>query len=166
MLLSVESLTTYFFLDEGILKAVDDLSFTVEEQETVALVGESGCGKTIVAHSIMNLVAPPGRIVEGRVLFNDEDLLQIGQKRLRQIRGNKIGLVFQEPGAALNPVFTIGQQIGEVTVALFSPRLEKNIGYAMLPTECGALGTSFDVETPFGRARATVAQKPFIRKAG
>ncbi len=114
MLLSVENLATYFFLDEGILKAVDDLSFTVEEQETVTLVGESGCGKTIVALSIMSLVPSPGRIVEGRVLFNGEDLLQVNPERLRQVRGGEIGLVFQEPGAALNPVLTIGYQIGEV----------------------------------------------------
>jgi oligopeptide/dipeptide ABC transporter ATP-binding protein len=114
MLLSVETLATYFFLDEGVLKAVDDLSFTVEEQETVTLVGESGCGKTIVALSIMSLVPSPGRIVEGRVLFNGEDLLQVNPERLRQVRGSEIGLVFQEPGAALNPVFTIGHQIGEV----------------------------------------------------
>ena len=114
MLLSVENLATYFFLDEGILKAVDDLSFTVAEQETVALVGESGCGKTIVALSIMKLVPLPGRIVTGKVLFNEEDLLQVNPERLRQIRGSEIGLVFQEPGAALNPVLTIGHQIGEV----------------------------------------------------
>ena len=114
MLLNVENLATYFFLDEGVLKAVDDLSFSVEEQETVTLVGESGCGKTIVALSIMSLVPSPGRIVAGRVLFNGEDLLQVGRERLRQIRGGEIGLVFQEPGAALNPVFTIGHQIGEV----------------------------------------------------
>jgi len=114
MLLSVENLATYFFLDEGTLKAVDDLSFAVEEQETVTLVGESGCGKTIVALSIMSLVPSPGRIVEGRVLFNGEDLLQVNPERLRQVRGGEIGLVFQEPGAALNPVFTIGYQICEV----------------------------------------------------
>jgi peptide/nickel transport system ATP-binding protein/oligopeptide transport system ATP-binding protein len=114
MLLNVENLATYFFLDEGILRAVDDLSLTVEEQETVTLVGESGCGKTIVALSIMNLVPPPGRIVEGKVLFNGEDLLRVSRERLRQIRGGAIGLVFQEPGAALNPVFTVGHQISEV----------------------------------------------------
>ena len=114
MLLSVENLATYFFLDEGVLKAVDDISFTVEEQETVTLVGESGCGKKIVALSIMSLVPSPGHIVEGRVLFNGEDLLQVNPERLRQVRGGEIGLVFQEPGAALNPVFTIGYQICEV----------------------------------------------------
>jgi oligopeptide/dipeptide ABC transporter ATP-binding protein len=114
MLLSVENLTTYFYLHEGILQAVDGLSFTVAERETVALVGESGCGKTIVALSIMNLVSQPGRIVNGKVLFDGEDLLQISPERLRQIRGGAIGLVFQEPGAALNPVFTVGHQISEV----------------------------------------------------
>ena len=114
MLLSVENLTTYFYLHEGILRAVDDLSFTVAEGETVALVGESGCGKTIVALSIMNLVSQPGRIVHGKVLFDGEDLLQVSPERLRQIRGGAIGLVFQEPGAALNPVFTVGYQISEV----------------------------------------------------
>jgi oligopeptide/dipeptide ABC transporter ATP-binding protein len=114
MLLSVENLTSYFYLDEGILRAVDGLSFTVAERETVALVGESGCGKTIVALSIMNLMSPPGRIVNGRVLFEGEDLLRVSPERLRQIRGGAIGLVFQEPGAALNPVFTVGYQISEV----------------------------------------------------
>jgi oligopeptide/dipeptide ABC transporter ATP-binding protein len=113
-LLSVENLTTYFYLDEGILRAVDGLSFTVAERETVTLVGESGCGKTIVALSIMNLVSRPGRIVDGKVLFDGEDLLRVSPGRLRQIRGGAIGLVFQEPGAALNPVFTVGYQISEV----------------------------------------------------
>ena len=117
MLLRVENLATYFFLDEGELKAVDDVSFTVEEGETVTLVGESGCGKTIVALSIINLVPPPGRIVQGRVLLEGEDLLQATPEQLREIRGRKIGFVFQEPGAALNPVYTIGYQIGEVLQA-------------------------------------------------
>ena len=114
MLLSVENLATTFFLDEGELRAVDDVSFTLEEGETVTLVGESGCGKTIVALSIINLVPAPGRIVQGRILLEGEDLLQTTRERLREIRGRKIGFVFQEPGAALNPVFTIGNQIGEV----------------------------------------------------
>jgi oligopeptide/dipeptide ABC transporter ATP-binding protein len=114
MLLSVENLATTFFLDEGELRAVDDVSFTLEEGETVTLVGESGCGKTIVALSIINLVPAPGRIVQGRILLEGEDLLQSTQEQLREIRGRKIGFVFQEPGAALNPVFTIGNQIGEV----------------------------------------------------
>lgn len=114
MLLKVENLVSYFFLDEGVLKAVDDVSFQIGENETVALVGESGCGKTIVALSLLNLVPSPGRIVSGRILFNGEDLVQASAERLRRIRGGGIGMVFQEPGAALNPVYTIGHQIAEV----------------------------------------------------
>jgi len=114
MLLSVENLATYFFLDEGVLRAVDDVSFAVDEGETVALVGESGCGKTIVALSLINLVPPPGRIVRGSVVFLDEDVTQASPERLRQIRGRGIGMIFQEPGAALNPVRTVGDQISEV----------------------------------------------------
>lgn len=114
MLLSVQNLATYFFLDEGVLRAVDDVSFTIGEQETVGLVGESGCGKTIVALSLINLVPSPGRIVRGAVLFGKDDLLQVSPEKLRQIRGGGIGMVFQEPGAALNPVYTVGDQISEV----------------------------------------------------
>ena len=121
MLLSVENLATYFFLDEGVLRAVDDVSFTVDEGETVALVGESGCGKTIVALSLINLVPPPSRIVRGRVVFLDEEVTQASPERLRQIRGRGIGMIFQEPGAALNPVRTVGDQISEVLRAHQTP---------------------------------------------
>ncbi len=122
MLLEVEDLESYFFLDEGVLKAVDGVSFKMNENETVALVGESGCGKTIVALSLLKLMPPPGRIVRGRILLNGEDLLQVEAERLREIRGGGIGLVFQEPGAALNPVFTIGHQITEAI------RLHRGLG--------------------------------------
>ncbi len=114
MLLQVNNLSTSFFLDEGELKAVADVSFTLDEGETVTIVGESGCGKTIVALSIINLVPPPGRIVGGRVLIDGQDVQQATPDQLREIRGRKIGVVYQEPGAALNPVFTVGYQIGEV----------------------------------------------------
>ncbi len=114
MLLNVHNLTTSFFLDEGELRAVNDVSFTVNEQETVALVGESGCGKTIVALSLIDLVPSPGRIVSGRIVFRGEDLLQLDPDKLNKIRGSDIGMIFQEPGAALNPVFTVGYQISEV----------------------------------------------------
>ena len=114
MLLDVQHLASYFFLDEGVLKAVDDVSFTIEAKEAVALVGESGCGKTIVALSLLNLIQPPGRVVSGRVVFNGEDLLQVSPERFRQVRGGGIGIVFQEPGAALNPVYTVGDQIADV----------------------------------------------------
>ncbi|MGH9531841.1 MAG: ABC transporter ATP-binding protein [Terriglobales bacterium] len=114
MLLSVENLATYFFLDEGVLRAVDDVSFEIGENETVALVGESGCGKTIVALSMIRLVPPPGRIVQGKILLNGDDILNAPAERIREIRGKAIGMVFQEPGAALNPVYTVGYQLGEV----------------------------------------------------
>ena len=114
MLLQVENLVSSFFLDEGILKAVDGLSFHINEKETVALVGESGCGKTIVALSLLNLIPWPGRVVSGRILFNGENLLRHDPEQLRRIRGREIGMIFQEPGAALNPVVTIGRQITEV----------------------------------------------------
>ncbi|MEX2273624.1 MAG: ABC transporter ATP-binding protein [Vicinamibacterales bacterium] len=114
MLLHVEDLATHFFLDEGVLRAVDGVSFDIREAETVALVGESGCGKTIVALSILKLVQWPGRIVRGRILLDGEDLIAVSTERLRQARGGEVGLIFQEPGASLNPVFTIGAQLVEV----------------------------------------------------
>ena len=117
MLLSVRNLAAYFFLDEGVLKAVDGISFDIRENETVALVGESGCGKTIVALSLINLVPPPGRITGGQVWLSGEDIVAARQERLRAIRGQELGFVFQEPGAALNPVYTIGYQIAEVLQA-------------------------------------------------
>jgi oligopeptide/dipeptide ABC transporter ATP-binding protein len=114
MLLSVRDLSSYFFLDEGVLRAVDGVSFDIDGGETVALVGESGCGKTIVALSLLRLLTHPGRIVSGEVLFDGEDVLRLGDEALRQVRGRDIGIVFQEPGAALNPVYPVGSQIAEV----------------------------------------------------
>lgn len=121
MLLSVRNLVTYFYLDEGILKAVDDVSFDVSENETVALVGESGCGKTIIALSILKLIPLPGQIVSGKILLHDEDILSAPPERLRWIRARETGIVFQEPGSALNPVYAIGHQIAEVL------RLNRNL---------------------------------------
>ena len=106
---------TYFFILEGTLKAVDDVSFHVNESEIVELVGESGCGKSVTALSILGLIPwPPGRIVGGRIIFQGEDLTKIAPQKLRDIRGNKISMIFQEPMTSLNPVYTIGRQIAEV----------------------------------------------------
>ena len=113
-LLVVENLKTYFFTEAGVVKAVDDISYDVREGETLAIVGESGCGKSIGALSLMRLVpTPPGRIVSGRVLFDDEDLLTMSDEEMRNIRGNRIAMIFQEPMTSLNPVLTIGRQITE-----------------------------------------------------
>jgi oligopeptide/dipeptide ABC transporter ATP-binding protein len=114
MLLEVRDLAAYFFLDEGVLKAVDGISFDIDVGETVALVGESGCGKTIVALSILDLVPSPGRVVGGSVRFDGVDVVGATPAERQKVRGAGIGMVFQEPGAALNPVHTIGRQIADV----------------------------------------------------
>lgn len=114
MLLSVRDLRSSFFLDEGELRVVDGISFDVDVGETVGLVGESGCGKTIVAHSILDLIAPPGRVVGGRVMFDGQDLMRATPEEMRKVRGGGIGIVFQEAAAALNPVYRIGAQISDV----------------------------------------------------
>ena len=113
-LLDVRNLMTYFFTAAGLVKAVRGLEFTIDRGETLALVGESGCGKSVTALSLLRLVQPPGRVVEGELLFQGEDLRRLPPNEMRRIRGNRISMVFQEPMTALNPVLTIGEQIGEV----------------------------------------------------
>ena len=113
-LLTVEGLKTHFFTPTGVVKAVDGISYDVREGETLAIVGESGCGKSVGALSIMRLVSsPPGRIVDGHVNFDGIDLLAISEQQMRTIRGNRIAMIFQEPMTSLNPVLTIGKQITE-----------------------------------------------------
>ena len=114
-LLRVEDLKTYFYTDEGVAKAVDGVSFEVRPQETVGIVGESGCGKSVTSLSILRLIPdPPGRIVGGRILFGEQNLLELSQRQMRRIRGNDIAMIFQEPMTSLNPVYTVGDQITEV----------------------------------------------------
>src|SRR5687768_7922530 len=104
-LLQVKDLRTYFYTDEGVVKAVDGVTYDVQEGETLALVGESGCGKSISALTLLRLIPiPPGRIMSGEVLFEGEDLLKLHEGELRKIRGNRISMVFQEPMTSLNPV--------------------------------------------------------------
>ncbi len=113
--LSVRDLRTYFFTDAGTAKAVDGVSFDLHRGRTLALVGESGCGKSMTALSILRLVPdPPGRIVDGRILFGAQDLAQLSDRQMRQIRGNQISMIFQEPMTSLNPVFRIGAQIASI----------------------------------------------------
>ena len=114
ILLSVQDLKVYFHSEDEIARAVDGVSLDVRREETVCLVGESGCGKTVAALSIMGLVPiPPGEIAGGRILFRDVNLLDFGDDEMQKIRGNQIAMIFQEPLTSLNPVFTIGDQIGE-----------------------------------------------------
>lgn len=114
-MLDVEHLRTYFYLDDNrVAKAVDNISFTILPSETVALVGESGSGKSITALSIMQLIHKPGKIVSGCITMDNQELLQVKPKQMANIRGNDIAMIFQEPMTALNPVFTIGNQISEI----------------------------------------------------
>jgi oligopeptide/dipeptide ABC transporter ATP-binding protein len=113
-LLQVEDLKTQFTTSGGVVRAVDGVSYDVEEGETVALVGESGCGKSVSALSVMRLVAEPaGRIVSGRLLFKGRDLLKLSEEEMRHVRGREIAMIFQEPMTSLNPVLTIGRQLTE-----------------------------------------------------
>jgi len=113
-LLELRHLKTSFFTEEGELRAVNDVSFAVQKGKTLGIVGESGCGKSVTALSIMRLVAePPGKIISGEVLYNGKNLLKFPMDQMRHIRGNKISMIFQEPMTSLNPVFTIGNQIEE-----------------------------------------------------
>ena len=115
--LEVKNLKTYFYTDEGIVKAVDDVSFSVPKGKTLGLVGESGSGKSVTAMSITRLVSPPGRIAGGEILLNGRDLLSMSEKEMRQVRGAQVSMIFQEPMTALNPVLAVGFQIAEAVLA-------------------------------------------------
>ncbi|MCI0499730.1 MAG: ABC transporter ATP-binding protein [Planctomycetales bacterium] len=113
-LLSIRHLTTHFHTEQGLVRAVQDVSFDIPRGKTLAVVGESGCGKSVTALSVMRLIPwPPGKIVEGEIMFKGESLLKASESRMRQIRGNDIAMIFQEPMTSLNPVFTVGNQIVE-----------------------------------------------------
>ena len=112
-LLEVKNLRTSFFTGDGVVHAVDNVSFNVRKGEAVALVGESGCGKSVTAMSIMRLVGPPGKITGGEVRFKGSNLADLSERDMRHVRGNDIAMVFQEPMTSLNPVFKIGDQVAE-----------------------------------------------------
>ncbi len=113
-LIQVRNLQTSFFTPEGEVRAIDGVSFEIEEGQTLGLVGESGCGKSVTSLSIMRLIqSPPGKIVGGEILYRGRDLLALNNEEMRKIRGNEISMIFQEPMTSLNPVFTVGNQIGE-----------------------------------------------------
>jgi len=113
-LLCIEDLHTCFFTDDGVVNAVSGLDLKIDRGETIGLVGESGCGKSVTALSIMRLIPqPPGRITRGRIIFEEQDLIGLSEEAIRQIRGNRISMIFQEPMTSLNPVFKVGDQIAE-----------------------------------------------------
>jgi oligopeptide/dipeptide ABC transporter ATP-binding protein len=113
-ILDVRDLRTYFITSHSVVKAVDGVSFHVDENETLGIVGESGCGKTVTCLSILRLIPQPtGRIIGGRILFDGEDILAMSEKQVQKLRGRKISMILQDPMVSLNPVFTIGDQIGE-----------------------------------------------------
>ena len=116
-LLDVKDLKTYFLTDDGLVQAVNGVSFDLYEGETLGIVGERGCGKSVSAMSILRLIPyPPGKIVGGEIWFDGRDLLKISEDEIRDIRGNQIAMIFQEPMTSLNPVLTIGHQVAEPIV--------------------------------------------------
>jgi oligopeptide/dipeptide ABC transporter ATP-binding protein len=147
-LLSVHDLKVYFRTGHECARAVDGISFEVREKETVCLVGESGCGKTVSALSILGLIqTPPGEIAGGRILFQGKNLLELDEEHMQKIRGNGIAMVFQEPLTSLNPVFTIEDQIGEAV------RIHKNIGTEELRDRCIQLLKDVGIPSPVQRLK-------------
>ena len=124
-LVEFKNLKTYFYTGDGIVKAVNDVSFNIKEGETVCVVGESGCGKSVTAMSLMRLIPnPPGKIVGGEIIFNGKDILKLSDEEMRNIRGNEVSVIFQEPMTSLNPVFRVGDQICEAII--LHQKLSKN----------------------------------------
>jgi peptide/nickel transport system ATP-binding protein len=122
-LLEISGLKTYFDTDDGVVHAVDGVDLSVSRGETLGVVGESGCGKTVTAMTTLKLIAmPPGRIAGGEILWQGRDLVLAGQHEMRRIRGKEIGIVFQEPMTSLNPVYSVGAQIAEAV------RVHENVG--------------------------------------
>ena len=115
-ILEVKGLKTQFFTEAGAVKAVDDVSIVVKRGEVLGLVGESGCGKSVTSLSVMRLISQPGRIIAGEIDFDNENLLELSEKKMMDIRGNRISMIFQQPQSSLNPVFRIGNQLQEVIV--------------------------------------------------
>jgi oligopeptide/dipeptide ABC transporter ATP-binding protein len=147
-LLEIRNLKTYFFTEKGLIKAVDGISFSLDKGQTLALVGESGCGKSITALSILRLVPEPGRIADGQILFSGEDILKIPISEMRRIRGNRAAMIFQEPMTALNPVLKIGEQITEVL------QLHKGISRQEADSQAAALLEKVGIPEPEQRLRS------------
>ena len=113
-ILDVKNLKTYFYTEDGVVKSVDGVDFSVRRGEVLGLVGESGCGKSVTSLSIMRLIAQPGKVIAGEIIFDGKDILKIPENEMVHIRGNRISMIFQQPQSSLNPVFRVGDQIAEV----------------------------------------------------
>ena len=146
-LLEVENLATHFPTRAGLVRAVDGVSFHLDRGELLGLVGESGCGKSITALSIMRLIAPPGKIVAGEILLEGRNLLQVSNSEMRAVRGNDIAMIFQDPMTSLNPVFTVGEQIAEAL------RLHRNL--SRREARQGAIEAMHEVSIPDPALRAS-----------
>lgn len=148
-LLSVRELVVDFHTDDGVVRAVNGASFDLDNGEIVALVGESGCGKSVTALAILRLIAdPPGRIIAGEIWFDGEDLRQASEEKIRAIRGNRIAMIFQEPMTSLNPVHTVGRQVAEPLA------LHKHLASEEALEQCVSLLASVDIAEPRLRAGA------------
>jgi len=148
VLLQVKDLHTYFRTDEGLAKAVDGVDFEIRRGETVGLVGESGCGKSVTALSIMRLIPePPGRIVAGRILLEDLDLVRLSETEMRRVRGNAISMIFQEPMTSLNPIHRVGNQIAEAI------RLHQDLGWGRARQRAVEMLVKVGIPDPERRAR-------------
>jgi oligopeptide/dipeptide ABC transporter ATP-binding protein len=144
-LLEVEDLRTYFFTDDGVVKAVDGVSFTVGQGEVFGLVGESGCGKSVTAMTILRLIDNPGRVVGGTIHYAGTSVLDLDEREMTEMRGSRISMIFQQPQSSLNPVFSIGEQIAEV-LRLHTP-LDKDQAWARAAELLGLVG----IPDPQGR---------------
>jgi oligopeptide/dipeptide ABC transporter ATP-binding protein len=144
-LLEVKNLRTSFFTGDGVVHAVDNVSFNVRRGEAVALVGESGCGKSVTAMSIMRLVAQPGKITAGEIRFKGRDLASLSEQEMRNVRGNDIAMVFQEPMTSLNPVFRIGAQVAEAI------RIHRKLSKKEAWKEAGAMLDLVSIPDPIKR---------------
>src|SRR5438309_3721357 len=139
-LLEVKNLKTHFPTRAGLVRAVDEVSFYIDRGELLGLVGESGCGKSMTALSMMRLIAPPGKIVAGEILFDGQNLLKLSNRAMRDVRGNDIAMIFQDPMTSLNPVFTVGEQIAEA--------LRLHPGLSRRDARAGAIDAMREVAIP------------------
>lgn len=128
-LLKINNLKTYFYINQQIVKAVDGINLEINQGETLALVGESGCGKSVTALSITKLIYPPGKIIEGEIIFEGRDILKLNEENLRLIRGAGISYIFQDPLTSLNPIFSVGEQMVETV------KLHQNKNYSLAKEE-------------------------------